>query len=107
MDNRKSFLKGAFCGALAILLVIGVVSCGVKANIVSKGNKTVTSDTEQKLSILHSLIEESFLGEVDEKKLKRVCTKGISVDLMILILSIMMQKILKHLWSRQRASTAV
>ena len=76
MDNRKSFLKGAFCGALAILLVIGVVSCGVKANIVSKGNKTVTSDTEQKLSILHSLIEESFLGEVDEKKLKKGLYEG-------------------------------
>lgn len=76
MDNRKSFLKGAFCGALAILLVIGVVSCGVKANIVSKGNKTVTSDTEQKLSILRSLIEESFLGEVDEKKLKEGLYEG-------------------------------
>ncbi len=76
MDNRKSFLKGAFCGALAILLVIGVVSCGVKANIVSSGNKRMTSDTERKLSVLHSLIEESFLGKVDEKKLEEGLYEG-------------------------------
>lgn len=76
MDNRKSFLKGAFCGALAILLVIGVVSCGVKANIVSSGNKRVTSDTERKLGVLHSLIEESFLGKVDEKKLEEGLYEG-------------------------------
>ena len=76
MNNRKSFLKGAFCGALAILLVIGVVSCGVKANIVSSGNKRVTADTERKLGVLHSLIDESFLGEVDEKKLEEGLYEG-------------------------------
>ena len=76
MNNRKSFLKGAFCGALAILLVIGVVSCGVKANIVSSGNTRVTSDTERKLGVLHSLIDESFLGEVDEKKLEEGLYEG-------------------------------
>ena len=76
MNNRKSFLNGAFCGALAILLVIGVVSCGVKANIVSSGNKRVTSDTERKLGVLHSLIDESFLGEVDEKKLEEGLYEG-------------------------------
>lgn len=76
MDNKKSFFKGAFCGALAILLVIGVVSCGVKANIVSSGNKRVTSDTERKLGVLHSLIDESFLGEVDEKKLEEGLYEG-------------------------------
>ena len=76
MNNRKSFLKGALCGALAILLVIGVVSCGVKANIVSSGNKRVTSDTERKLGVLHSLIDESFLGEVDEKKLEEGLYEG-------------------------------
>lgn len=76
MNNRKSFLKGAFCGALAILLVIGIVSCGVKANIVSSGNRTVTSDTEKKLGVLRSLIEKSFLGEVDEKKLEEGLYEG-------------------------------
>lgn len=76
MDNRKSFFKGAFCGALAILLVIGVVSCGVKTNIVSLGSNTVTSNTEKKLGVLRSLIEESFLGEVDEKKLEEGLYEG-------------------------------
>ena len=30
MKNRKSFLKGALCGALAMLLAAGLVSCGLK-----------------------------------------------------------------------------
>ena len=76
MKDKKGFLQGALCGALAILLVIGVVSCGVKANIVSSGNKRVTSDTERKLGVLHSLIDESFLGEVDEKKLEEGLYEG-------------------------------
>lgn len=76
MDNKKSFLKGAFCGALAILLVIGIVSCGMRTNIVPSGNRTVTSDTEKKLGVLRSLIEESFLGEADEKKLEEGLYEG-------------------------------
>lgn len=77
MDNRKSFLKGAFCGALAILLVAGAVSCGVKANVLSSsGSGTVTSNTQRKLGILRSLIGESYLGEVDEKKLEEGLYEG-------------------------------
>ena len=40
MKNRKSFLKGALCGALAMLLVAGLVSCGLKVN---NGNSDITS----------------------------------------------------------------
>ena len=43
MKNRKSFLKGALCGALAMLLVAGLVSCGLKVN---NGNSDITSKTE-------------------------------------------------------------
>ena len=45
MKNRKSFLKGALCGALAMLLVAGLVSCGLKVN---NGNSDITSKTEIK-----------------------------------------------------------
>lgn len=76
MDNRKSFLKGAFCGALTILLIIGIVSCGVKTNAVSLENGTVSSGTEKKLGILRSLIKKSFLGDVDEKKLEEGLYEG-------------------------------
>ena len=44
MKNRNSFLKGALCGALAMLLVAGLVSCGLKVN---NGNSDITSKTEK------------------------------------------------------------
>ena len=28
MKDKKSFIKGALCGALAGLLIVGLVSCG-------------------------------------------------------------------------------
>mgnify|MGYP000650531178 CR=1 FL=1 len=40
MKTEKSFLKGALCGALAMLLVAGLVSCGLKVN---NGNSDITS----------------------------------------------------------------
>ena len=46
MKNRKSFLKGALCGAIAMLLVAGLVSCGLKVN---NGNSDITSKTEDKI----------------------------------------------------------
>ena len=77
MNNRKSFLKGAFCGALAILLITGIVSCGLRPGRISvAGEKTVTSDVERKLSILNSLIDESYLGDIDKKKLEEGLYEG-------------------------------
>ena len=43
MKNRNSFLKGALCGALAMLLAAGLVSCGLKVN---SGSSDITSKTE-------------------------------------------------------------
>ena len=77
MNNGKSFLKGAFCGALAILLITGIVSCGLRPGRISvAGEKTVTSDVERKLSILNSLIDESYLGDIDKKKLEEGLYEG-------------------------------
>ena len=77
MDNKKSFFKGAFCGALAILLVTAAVSCGLKPRGVSASEKnTVTASMQRKLSILDALIDESFLGVKDEKELEEGLYKG-------------------------------
>ena len=67
MKNRKSFLKGALCGALAMLLVAGLVSCGLKVN---NGNCDITSKTEDKISELQNLIEKHYMGDVKEKNLE-------------------------------------
>ena len=67
MKNRKSFLKGALCGALAMLLVAGLVSCGLKVN---NGNSDITSKTEDKISELQNLIEKHYMGDVKEKNLE-------------------------------------
>lgn len=77
MDNRKSFFKGAFCGALAILLVIGAVSCGLRPKGVSaSGGKIVTPGVQRKLSVLNGLIDQSYLGKADEKKLEEGLYEG-------------------------------
>ena len=73
MKNRKSFLKGALCGALAMLLVAGLVSCGLKVN---NGNSDITSKTEDKISELQNLIEKHYMGDVKEKNLEDGVYKG-------------------------------
>lgn len=65
MKNRKSFLKGALCGALAMLLVAGLVSCGLKVN---NGNSDITSKTEDKISELQNLIREALYGGCKRKE---------------------------------------
>lgn len=73
MKNRKSFLKGALCGAFAMLLVAGLVSCGLKVN---NGNSDITSKTEDKISELQNLIEKHYMGDVKEKNLEDGVYKG-------------------------------
>ena len=73
MKNRKSFLKGALCGALAMLLVAGLVSCGLKVN---NGNSDITSKTEDKILELQNLIEKHYMGDVKEKNLEDGVYKG-------------------------------
>ena len=77
MKNRKDFLRGAFCGALAILLVAGLVSCGLLESMIkTPGKEAVSSGTEKKLDILKSLIDEAYLGDVDEKQLEQGIYEG-------------------------------
>ncbi len=76
MKNRKDFLRGAFCGALAILLIAGLVSCGLRVGSlgVSSGNRS--QDTDKKMSVLKGLIDENYLGEVDAEELEEGIYKG-------------------------------
>ncbi len=72
MKNKKSFMQGALCGALAILLVAGLMSCGLKAY--SRDN--VSSDASGKLGTLKKLIDQTYLGDFEEEDLKEGIYKG-------------------------------
>ncbi len=77
MNHKKSFWQGALFGALAILLIAGLVSCGLKAgNKGQSGQNVVSENTEKKLSTLKSLIDEKYLGEVDEEQLEQGILEG-------------------------------
>ena len=76
MKNRKSFLKGALCGALAMLLVAGLVSCGLKMKDSGSGKDAVDGSTQKKVSELKELIDQNYMGDVDEKQLEEGIYKG-------------------------------
>lgn len=76
MKEKKNFLQGALCGALAILLIAGLVSCGLKVKSGSADQESVTGDTQEKISELQELIDENYLGDVDEEKLEEGIYKG-------------------------------
>ena len=76
MKNRKSFLKGALCGALAMLLVAGLVSCGLKMKDSGSGKDAVDSSTQKQVSELKELIDQNYMGDVDEKQLEEGIYKG-------------------------------
>lgn len=77
MDNKKSFWKGALFGALAMLLIAGLVSCGLRAEGKGhSGQDVVSQNTEKKLASLKALIDEKYLGEVDEEQLEQGILEG-------------------------------
>lgn len=73
MKNRKNFWQGALCGALAMLLVAGLVSCGLSTGSASG---VVSSDVKKKLSAIKGLIDESYIHEVDEDALEQGIYEG-------------------------------
>lgn len=68
MKNKKQFLQGALCGALAVLLAAGAVSCSAIG--LGGGKEIVSGDSEKKLSKIRAIIDEEYLGEVDEEALQ-------------------------------------
>lgn len=73
MKNKKSFLKGALCGALAMLLAAGLISCGLKVN---SGNNDITASTKDKVSELQKLVKKNYMGDIKEKDLEDGIYKG-------------------------------
>ena len=75
MKNKKSFFKGALTGALAVLLIMSMVSCGIKLPGTSKTSKKSSStsnseellddSTKTKLELLEQLVDESYSGDID------------------------------------------
>lgn len=76
MKNKKSFLQGALCGALAILLIVGVVSCGVNSGSGLGAKGVVSPGVKKKLSILKELIDQNYLHEADETALEEGIYEG-------------------------------
>ena len=70
MKNKNSFFKGALCGALAMLLVAGLVSCGLKVKNEEKKSTALNSETAEKLEKLESLVDQYYMGEVDDDSLQ-------------------------------------
>ena len=71
MKNRKGFWQGALVGALAVLLMIGIVSCGVNV-----GNNAISKKAEEKIQLIEKLIQKSYAGDVEEELLEEGLIKG-------------------------------
>ena len=68
MKAKKNFLQGALFGALIMLCGTGVVSCGIRLS--------EDASSEEKLSVLKGLIDEIYIGDVDEEALEEGIYKG-------------------------------
>lgn len=66
-------MQGALCGALAILLAAGLMSCGLK---VYSREKSSGGDTSGKLETLRQLIDQTYLGDVEDDALREGVYKG-------------------------------
>ena len=78
-NNKKSFWKGALCGALATLLVVGIIGGTILiCSMLGLTNQIVDLKTEMKLKMIESIIEESYLyiDEVDQDKLRDSLIEG-------------------------------
>ena len=89
MEKKNSFLKGALCGALAMLLAVAFVGGSFFIYKMSRDDKVVTMGTEKKLETLRGLIDEVYLQDVYKRQEKR------------------MEEILDHKWCDCRNRRAV
>ena len=86
MKNKKSFFKGALTGALAVLLIMSMVSCGIKLPGTSKTSKKSSStsnseellddSTKTKLELLEQLVDESYSGDINMDDLQEGLYRG-------------------------------
>lgn len=75
MKHQKRFWQGALCGALAVLLGLGLVSCAGRLPFPG-GEEAVSQETKEKLSGIQALIEKKYIGEVDEDALQTGICQG-------------------------------
>lgn len=86
MKNKKSFFKGALSGALAVLLIMSIVSCGVnlpgtsktskKSSSTSNSEELLDDSTKAKLELLEQLVDESYSGDIDMDDLQEGLYRG-------------------------------
>lgn len=73
--KNKSFVRGALIGALTVLLIIGTTACG--ANIIGNIAGKIIGDNEAaKLKLMDTLIDNYFMGIVDDEDLAEGLYKG-------------------------------
>ncbi len=78
-NNNKGFWKGALCGALATLLVVGIIGGTILiCSMLGLTNKIVDAKTELKLKMIESIIEQNYLyiDEVDKDALRDSLVEG-------------------------------
>ena len=75
MRHQKRFWQGALCGALAVLLGLGLVSCAGSLPFLGK-EEAVSQETKEKLSGIQVLIQKEYIGEVDEDALQTGICQG-------------------------------
>ena len=78
MEKKNSFWKGALCGALAMLLIVGFAGGGYFVYRVMQDDSVVTRRTEKKLEMLRELIDEVYLRseDVSDEDLREFLIKG-------------------------------
>ena len=75
MRHQKRFWQGALCGALAVLLGLGLVSCAGSLPFLGK-EEAVSQETKEKLSGIQALIQKEYIGKVDEDALQTGICQG-------------------------------
>ncbi len=78
MEEKKSFRKGALCGALAMLLIIAIIGITVVIFALLGFGTVMGDSTEQKLQSINSLLQSRYLyyDDIDEEALQDGIVKG-------------------------------
>ena len=82
MKQNKGFIKGALFGALTVLLVMGILSCGMQfaggteGENQSKNREVIGKSEETKITLLKTLSDHYYRGDVDEEALQEGLYKG-------------------------------
>lgn len=82
MKQNHGFFKGALTGALAVLLVTGLASCGIAQSAIGKlkGNSEASISekiaSDDKMDLINGLVDSYYTGDVDEEALEEGVYKG-------------------------------